>query len=159
MIKRGLTLDNALNITPRTSINDAADPEAGCTTARVRMPAEYRFRGVVPDAGAGCRPALEAGSTNRLHFGSTSRLHFGSRNRLHFGSRNRLHFGSRNRLHVAGHGPRRTAVVAVTNGRRDFGTWERISYGELDGRQRKRVLVKSRRHAVPARCFFGIIGE
>jgi thiamine phosphate synthase YjbQ (UPF0047 family) len=33
-------------------------------------------------------------------------------------------------------------VVAVTNGRLDFGTWERISYGEFDGRHRKRVLVK-----------------
>ena len=33
-------------------------------------------------------------------------------------------------------------VVAVTNGRLDFGTWERIFYGEFDGRRRKRVLVK-----------------
>ncbi|MEJ2738167.1 MAG: hypothetical protein P8189_32185 [Anaerolineae bacterium] len=38
MIKRVLTLDNALNITPRTSINGAADPEAGCTAAPVRTP-------------------------------------------------------------------------------------------------------------------------
>jgi hypothetical protein len=36
MIKRGLTLDNALNITPRISINDDAGPEAGCTTALER---------------------------------------------------------------------------------------------------------------------------
>lgn len=36
----------------------------------------------------------------------------------------------------------REAVVAVTNGRLDFGTWERIFYGEFDGRRRKRVLVK-----------------
>jgi thiamine phosphate synthase YjbQ (UPF0047 family) len=43
---------------------------------------------------------------------------------------------------VARHGPRRAAVVAVTNGRLDFGTWERIFYGEFDGRRRKRVLVK-----------------
>jgi hypothetical protein len=35
----------------------------------------------------------------------------------------------------------REAVVAVTNGRLDFGTWERIFYG-VDGRRRKRVLVK-----------------
>jgi thiamine phosphate synthase YjbQ (UPF0047 family) len=33
-------------------------------------------------------------------------------------------------------------VVAVTHGRLDFGTWERIFYGEFDGRRRKRVLVK-----------------
>ena len=33
-------------------------------------------------------------------------------------------------------------VVAVTNGRLDFGTWEQIFYGEFDGRRRKRVLVK-----------------
>jgi len=36
----------------------------------------------------------------------------------------------------------REVVVAVTNGRLDFGTWERIFYGEFDGRPRKRVLVK-----------------
>jgi secondary thiamine-phosphate synthase enzyme len=36
----------------------------------------------------------------------------------------------------------REVVVAVTNGRLDFGTWERIFYGEFDGRRRKRVLVK-----------------
>lgn len=36
----------------------------------------------------------------------------------------------------------REVTVAVTNGRLDFGTWERIFYGEFDGRRRKRVLVK-----------------
>jgi len=36
----------------------------------------------------------------------------------------------------------REVVVAVTRGRLDFGTWERIFYGEFDGRRRKRVLVK-----------------
>lgn len=36
----------------------------------------------------------------------------------------------------------REVVVAVTHGRLDFGTWERIFYGEFDGRRRKRVLVK-----------------
>jgi thiamine phosphate synthase YjbQ (UPF0047 family) len=36
----------------------------------------------------------------------------------------------------------REVVVAVTNGRLDFGTWERFFYGEFDGRRRKRVLVK-----------------
>lgn len=36
----------------------------------------------------------------------------------------------------------REAVVAVTNGQLDFGTWEQIFYGEFDGRRRKRVLVK-----------------
>ena len=33
-------------------------------------------------------------------------------------------------------------VVAITDGRLDFGTWEQIFYGEFDGRRRKRVLVK-----------------
>ncbi|MFO7742794.1 MAG: secondary thiamine-phosphate synthase enzyme YjbQ [Anaerolineae bacterium] len=33
-------------------------------------------------------------------------------------------------------------VVAVTDGRLDFGPWEQIFYGEFDGRRRKRVLVK-----------------
>jgi secondary thiamine-phosphate synthase enzyme len=36
----------------------------------------------------------------------------------------------------------REVVVAVTNGRLDFGTWEQIFYGEFDGLRRKRVLVK-----------------
>ncbi len=36
----------------------------------------------------------------------------------------------------------REAVVAVTAGRLDFGTWEQIFYGEFDGKRRKRVLVK-----------------
>ncbi len=36
----------------------------------------------------------------------------------------------------------REVVVAVTDGQLDLGTWERIFYGEFDGRRRKRVLVK-----------------
>ena len=36
----------------------------------------------------------------------------------------------------------REVVVAVTNGRLDFGPWEQIFYGEFDGRRSKRVLVK-----------------
>ena len=36
----------------------------------------------------------------------------------------------------------REAVVAVTDGKLDFGPWERIFYGEFDGKRRKRVLVK-----------------
>ncbi len=36
----------------------------------------------------------------------------------------------------------REVTVAITNGQLDFGTWERIFYGEFDGRRPKRVLVK-----------------
>ena len=36
----------------------------------------------------------------------------------------------------------REVVCAITEGRLDFGTWERIFYFEFDGRRRKRVLVK-----------------
>jgi secondary thiamine-phosphate synthase enzyme len=36
----------------------------------------------------------------------------------------------------------REVVVAVTEGRLDFGPWEQIFYGEFDGRRKKRVLVK-----------------
>jgi secondary thiamine-phosphate synthase enzyme len=36
----------------------------------------------------------------------------------------------------------REVVVAVTEGELHFGTWERIFYGEFDGRRKKRVLVK-----------------
>lgn len=36
----------------------------------------------------------------------------------------------------------REVVVAVSEGRLDFGPWEQIFYGEFDGLRRKRVLVK-----------------
>ena len=36
----------------------------------------------------------------------------------------------------------REAVVAITNGKLDFGTWEQIFYGEFDGKRDKRVLIK-----------------
>jgi secondary thiamine-phosphate synthase enzyme len=36
----------------------------------------------------------------------------------------------------------REVVVAITNGKLDFGPWEQIFYGEFDGRRAKRVLVK-----------------
>jgi secondary thiamine-phosphate synthase enzyme len=36
----------------------------------------------------------------------------------------------------------REVVVAITNGRLDFGTWDQIFYGEFDGLRRKRILVK-----------------
>ncbi len=36
----------------------------------------------------------------------------------------------------------REVVVAVTESKLDFGTWEQIFYGEFDGKRKKRVLVK-----------------
>ncbi|MGE0251859.1 MAG: secondary thiamine-phosphate synthase enzyme YjbQ [Dongiaceae bacterium] len=36
----------------------------------------------------------------------------------------------------------REAVVAITQGELDFGTWEQIFYGEFDGMRPKRILVK-----------------
>ena len=36
----------------------------------------------------------------------------------------------------------REVVVAITNGKFDFGPWEQIFYGEFDGKRKKRVLVK-----------------
>jgi len=36
----------------------------------------------------------------------------------------------------------REVVVAITEGKLDFGPWEQIFYGEFDGQRRKRVLVK-----------------
>ncbi len=36
----------------------------------------------------------------------------------------------------------REVVVAITEGKLDFGTWEQIFYGEFDGKRPKRVLVK-----------------
>ena len=36
----------------------------------------------------------------------------------------------------------REVVVAITQGKLDFGPWEQIFYGEFDGMRQKRVLVK-----------------
>lgn len=36
----------------------------------------------------------------------------------------------------------REVVVAITNGKLDFGPWEQIFYGEYDGMREKRVLIK-----------------
>jgi secondary thiamine-phosphate synthase enzyme len=36
----------------------------------------------------------------------------------------------------------REAVIAITDGKLDFGPWEQIFYGEFDGKRSKRVLVK-----------------
>ncbi len=36
----------------------------------------------------------------------------------------------------------REVVIAITNGKLDFGPWEQVFYGEFDGKRRKRVLVK-----------------
>lgn len=36
----------------------------------------------------------------------------------------------------------REVVVAITNGKLDFGTWEQIFYAEFDGQRPKRVLIK-----------------
>jgi len=36
----------------------------------------------------------------------------------------------------------REVVIAITNGKLDFGPWEQVFYGEFDGRRPKRVLVK-----------------
>jgi secondary thiamine-phosphate synthase enzyme len=36
----------------------------------------------------------------------------------------------------------REVVVAITEGKLDFGTWEQIFYGEFDGKREKRILIK-----------------
>lgn len=36
----------------------------------------------------------------------------------------------------------REVVIAINNGKLDFGPWEQIFYGEFDGQRRKRVLIK-----------------
>lgn len=36
----------------------------------------------------------------------------------------------------------REVVIAVTNGKLDFGPWEQIFYGEFDGQRNKKVLIK-----------------
>ena len=36
----------------------------------------------------------------------------------------------------------REVIVAITNGKLDFGPWEQIFYGEFDGKRNKRILIK-----------------
>ena len=36
----------------------------------------------------------------------------------------------------------REVVIAITNGKLDFGPWEQVFYGEFDGGRMKRVLIK-----------------
>ncbi len=36
----------------------------------------------------------------------------------------------------------REVIVAITDGKLDFGTWEQIFYGEFDGMRDKRILIK-----------------
>ncbi len=36
----------------------------------------------------------------------------------------------------------REVVVAITDGKLDFGPWEQIFYGEFDGKRKKRALIK-----------------
>lgn len=36
----------------------------------------------------------------------------------------------------------REVVIAITDGKLDFGPWEQVFYGEFDGGRRKRVLIK-----------------
>ncbi len=36
----------------------------------------------------------------------------------------------------------REVVVAITDGKMDFGPWEQIFYGEFDGKRKKRFLIK-----------------
>lgn len=36
----------------------------------------------------------------------------------------------------------REVVIAISNGKLDFGPWEQIFYGEFDGKRKKRALVK-----------------
>ena len=36
----------------------------------------------------------------------------------------------------------REVIVAITNGKLDFGPWEQIFYGEFDGQRQKRILIK-----------------
>ena len=45
----------------------------------------------------------------------------------------------------------RESVVAITNGKLDFGTWEQIFYYEFDGKRTKRVLIKSIGEVVPVK--------
>jgi secondary thiamine-phosphate synthase enzyme len=44
--------------------------------------------------------------------------------------------------HMKRHIMGREVMIAITNGRLDFGQWEQVIYGEFDGGRTKRVLVK-----------------
>ncbi len=44
--------------------------------------------------------------------------------------------------HLKRHIMGREVVIAITNGKLDFGPWEQIFYGEFDGNRPKKVLIK-----------------
>jgi len=44
--------------------------------------------------------------------------------------------------HMKRHLMGRETMIALTNGRLDFGQWEQVLYGEFDGGRAKQVLVK-----------------
>jgi hypothetical protein len=82
MIKRGLTLDNALNIIPRIFINDAGDPEPGCTTGRARMPVsdqgtDRRCASEKTGDDGSRREAVAAVTNGHLEFGTWERIFAG----------------------------------------------------------------------------------
>ena len=111
MIKRGLTLVNAMHITASVFINDDEsgqhhDYEVWLEELAPHAPIDqyWHNRTGEDNADAHLKRAAETGCTSQVMGGEV--------------------------------------VVAVTSGRLDFGRWERIFYGEFDGRRRKRVLVK-----------------
>jgi hypothetical protein len=72
MIKRGLTLDNTLNITSRVFINDAIGPDAGYTTAPAMLangkplPRASPYPGRRDNANAHLKRAAETGCTSQV---------------------------------------------------------------------------------------------
>ena len=119
MIRRALTLVDALHITASVFINDDEyglhqDYEKGSEGLAPHAPtSQYWHNRTGEDACPGPRARnADAHLKRAAETGRTSQ--------------------------VMG----REVVVAVTNGRLDFGPWEQLFYGESDGRRGKRVLVK-----------------
>jgi secondary thiamine-phosphate synthase enzyme len=126
MIKRGLTLVNAMHITASVFFNE---DEHG-----LHQDYEKWLEGLAPHAPIGQyrhndtgEDACPEGRDRGLPTASWADAHL---------KRNVTRSVARDGA------PSAAVVVAVTEGRLDFGTWERIFYGEFDGRRRKRVLVK-----------------
>ena len=61
--------------------------------------------------------------------------------------------------HLKGQVMGREVVVAVTEGKLDFGPWEQIFYGEFDGRRRKRILVNPSTPRPKGRGLLGVDPE
>ena len=138
-IREGLCLVNAMHITATVFINDDESGPAvrirrvareSC--ARTSRRARYRHN----------RTGEDNGDAHRLHHDYEDWLEKLAPHEPVSGYRHNRTGEDNADAHLKRQVMGREVVVAITDGKLDFGPWEQIFYGEFDGGRRKRVLVK-----------------